>query len=256
MSEIQALFEERYQKSQEIDDNFSELYNTFGISPAIQYIKENGATWLDMHSFNTLYVINEWTKKTTKESTMRDLFASLALEPDVLTCEIRNSKFWKTAELYLKKKEATIKAVPFSQAFKDTVSLFPDIETEKREGTCGEKSLDISRFLDIPNEVVTGYCYGYTDQAIYLHSWVEIELNQKDYVIDGTLNAIINKDGYYYLRHVEPISRISSAVIESDIHTYLFQLGQIVPQVYFVYRDEIVKDFKKNDFIFQKRKVK
>ena len=71
-------------------------------------------------------------------------------------------------------------------------------------------------------------------------------------VIDGTLNAIFNKEGYYKLRHIEPITRISNKTLESDIEKYLKSFKTISPEVYYIFRDEMIRDFEKNSDIFER----
>lgn len=69
----------------------------------------------------------------------------------------------------------------------------------------------VSQVLPMPNHVVTGYVYGIADKAKTVHSWVEFtnKYNQ-EFVIDYKDNLLINKEGYYYIRHAEPLKKVSS----------------------------------------------
>ena len=118
------------------------------------------------------------------------------------------------------------------------------------KATCFVKALRIATHLGIENSIVTGYCYGYSDKSRFLHSFVETTLDGKEVVIDGTLNAIMNKDGYYALRHIKPLTKISNQTLQEDKENYLYKIEKFPPEVYFVFRDEIIRDFEKNDELF------
>ncbi len=69
----------------------------------------------------------------------------------------------------------------------------------------------VSQVLPMPNQVVTGYVYGIADKAKTVHSWVEfINKHNEEFVIDYNDNLIMNKEGYYYIRHAEPLKKVSS----------------------------------------------
>lgn len=108
--------------------------------------------------------------------------------------------------------------------------------------------------LGIPNNIVTGYTYGYTDKSQYLHSWIETELKGEPVVIDGTLNVIMNKEGYYKMRHIEVLTKISNETLMSDIEKYLSKVGKISLAVYYLFRNEIIEEFKKNETLFTTQK--
>ena len=91
-----------------------------------------------------------------------------------------------------------------------------DIQTSARIKKCHQKSLEISNRLGIPNEVVTGYTYGISDKLKWLHSWIECNIKGNEYVIDYTMNALINKEGYYMIKKAEPLSRISNVDLVND----------------------------------------
>ena len=50
-----------------------------------------------------------------------------------------------------------------------------------------------------------------------LHSWVEFNYQGEDMVIDYTLNALMNKEGYYMILSVQNLlSRIDSKLLKED----------------------------------------
>lgn len=105
-------------------------------------------------------------------------------------------------------------------------------------------SLEISLSLNFPNEVVTGFIYGISDKVKYLHSWIEFNKDGNEYVIDYTMNVIMNKEGYYFIRQAEELSRISNQDILFDSKI------SINSKVYLVFRHEIMKELEKNSFLF------
>ena len=120
--------------------------------------------------------------------------------------------------------------------------------TSGRKGFCHGDSIKMcNRYVD--SCVVTGYVYGLSDIAKYLHSWVEFEKDGKFVVADYTMNAIMNKEGYYMLKHAEELSRVSHKQLRDDWKI----LGQLDKRgitfkenEYLVFREEIIRDFKKN----------
>ena len=118
-----------------------------------------------------------------------------------------------------------------------------DLGTWERQGKCHAKSKEISLRLTFPNEVVTGYFHSMSDKARFLHSWVEFSQNGKDYVIDYTMNIVMNKRGYYFIRHIEELCRISDTDILSDLELFS-QLKGLNIKEYMVYRHEIAKELK------------
>jgi hypothetical protein len=121
--------------------------------------------------------------------------------------------------------------------------------TNGRKGFCHTDSIKMCRQYQQDSYVVTGYIYGLSDKAKYLHSWVEFEAGGKEFVADYTMNALINKEGYYMLKHAKERSRVSNKQIKDDWKI----LGQLAKRgitfkenEYLVFRDEIMRDLEKN----------
>jgi len=69
----------------------------------------------------------------------------------------------------------------------------------------------ISQLLTFPNSIVTGYVYGISDKSKKMHTWVEFKNNNnQDFVIDYDDNTVYNKEGFYFLKHAEPIKKVAS----------------------------------------------
>lgn len=77
-------------------------------------------------------------------------------------------------------------------------------------------------------------------------------IKDEEYVIDGTLNAMINKQGYYLMQHAKPITKIDDSTLKSDLKNYVNEMQSIPLEVYYVFRDEIVNDLGKNREAFRK----
>ena len=44
-----------------------------------------------------------------------------------------------------------------------------------------------------------------------MHTWVEFKNNNnQEFVIDYDDNTVYNKEGFYFLKHVEPLKKVSS----------------------------------------------
>lgn len=69
----------------------------------------------------------------------------------------------------------------------------------------------ISQLLTFPNSIVTGYVYGISDKSKKMHTWVEFKNNNnQEFVIDYDDNTVYNKEGFYFLKHVELLKKVNS----------------------------------------------
>lgn len=68
----------------------------------------------------------------------------------------------------------------------------------------------ISQMLSFPNSIVTGYTYGIADRAKSIATWVEFKNNKnQEFVVFPDTNTVYNKEGFYFLKHAEPIKKVS-----------------------------------------------
>ncbi len=256
MKSYDLLFQAPFRQSQQIDDTFVDIANSKGLKAAINYLKQIGAQTLDMVNFIIKCRINEFTdsnyNQREKEENIREL---LDLKDYIKKVEIINSEKLKLPQVLIETIEGTIKASQFSSINPDIKEIIPFIECSDRLGKCFKLTYLICLNLGIPNSIVTGYIYGYTDKSQFLHSWIETTINNEDVVIDGTLNVIMNKEGYYQMSHVEVLTRVSNETLIDDIKKYLSKLEKIPIEVYYLFRDEIIRDFNKNQAIFNYQKT-
>ncbi len=248
MKNYNELFNTRFKTSQKIDEKFAELFNTSGLKEGIKYLKQVGATELDMDNYNIKYRISEWTKNSlSNKEKIAFLNELMDLGDYILDIKVEKNEKFNLPEVKIETTKGIIQAIQFSSVAPEVKNLFPFIESDKRFGNCYDFAYNISLNLGVPNQIVTGYIYGYSDKSKFLHSWVESTINDEEYVIDGTLNAMINKDGYYLMQHAKPITKISDSVLKSDIKNHLDVMQTMPMEVYYVFRNEIVNDLERNN---------
>jgi len=146
--------------------------------------------------------------------------------------------------------DGVVKAKILSEVLPQLKEIDPKIQTSERLGKCHQGTLNISSILENPHEVVTGYIYGPSDKAKYIHTWIECLIKEKECVIDYTMNAFMNKEGFYIIKNPEPLSRISSKNIKEDAKRYGGLLEKINLRQYLLYRDELISDLEKNGQFF------
>ena len=252
MKSYKYLFHEPFKKSQMIDERFTDLCNTEGMKSGINYLRSIGATKLDLDNYEIKYRISKWTQndltEQEKEAFLNEL---LELKDYVINVKIEENNIMKIPEVEILTTDGPIRAMKFS-AYKPKVKkIIPNIEDESRFGHCYDYAFYLSTGIPLPNNLVTGYIYGYCDKSNFLHSWIETTINDEEYVIDATLNAIINKEGYYLMQHAKPLNKISKQTFIEDLNKYPMIYNKNIPlEVYYVFRDELVRDFEKrnNDF--------
>lgn len=253
MKNYNELFNHRFKTSQQIDEKFAELCNEYGLKSGINYLKQIGATELDKDNYNIKYRISEWTKDTLSNQEKINFLNKLkSIKDYIINIKIETNTKFNSPEVFIETTEGIIRAIQFSSFVPEVKKLFPFIENNKRFGNCYDFAYNISLNLGLPNQIVTGYIYGYSNKSEFLHSWVEAIIKGEEYVIDGTLNAMINKQGYYLMQHAKSITKISDSVLKSDVENYMTKIQSIPLEVYYVFRNEIVNDLEKNKEIFRK----
>lgn len=241
LKEFYSSFHKPYELSTEIDNTFAKLYNEQGIKVAIEYLISMGATKLDKDNYQITYAINEYTKKDIPiEEKQKQISSLLNLKDYVISAEITYNEKKKKEELVIKTTKGDIKVIMFSSVATSIEEDLPIITTGERNGQCFDLAYQINRRLGLPHTLVTGFIYGYTDISKYLHSWIELTYKGEEYVIDGTLNAMINKEGYYLLKHAQPITKITDELFQEDLEQHLDKIQGLPLEIYLVFRDELI----------------
>lgn len=245
---FKELYIDPEDRSEQWDNKVFEL----GFLGKVEELDEhiNSADELYFEERQIYTAINKFTLKTVSEKEKNRLFNLLREEEFIKEINIIDSN------VLIETKDTKIIASKLSGMIPTLEKEDKDIETENRKGNCHKRSIMISKSLGVPNEVVTGYIFGCSDKAKYLHSWVEFNFKGRDVVIDYNLNILMNKDGYYYMQHAIPISRISDKNIKEDneIIQKFGKIGHFNLKEYLVFRDEIMKDFEKNKRIFEEER--
>ncbi len=238
--ELKALFYEPYVESQRIDETFARIRNEEGLKAAIEYLLSIGAKYLDVKSYETLHHLDQFTKNNIPLYERIALVESLADGKEIKSVTVEYNDKKQRLEIILDTHVGKFRAMRFSEVCPQMLEILPELETDGRMGQCFYLAYEIMRHLSNRCEVVTGYTFGYTDKSKFLHSWVEIKLRGKTYVIDGTNNLLIDKEGYYTIRHAVPITKISRKTFESDIKNHKDIVEGIDLPVYLLFRDEII----------------
>lgn len=96
-------------------------------------------------------------------------------------------------------------------------AIIPEIEeitlASQKENIVNKSSFRseyVSQLLSFPNSIVTGYTYGISNKAKSIATWVEFKNNKdQEFVIVPDLNIVYNKEGFYFLKHAEPIKKVA-----------------------------------------------
>lgn len=241
LEEFYSTFHKPYDESTIIDNTFAKISNEQGLKAGIDYLLSVGATKLDRENYEITYKINECTKETTTPEQKHDLIKSLLkLDKYVQSAKIIYNEAKKKEEIIIQTTEGEIRIIEFSSLSPKIKKKLPLITTAERAGKCFDLAYSINRGLGLPHTVVTGFIYGYTDKSRFLHSWIELTYKGEEFVIDGTLNAMINKEGYYLLKHAQPITKIPDETLQSDLENHLEKLQELPFELYLVYRNEII----------------
>lgn len=128
-----------------------------------------------------------------------------------------------------------------------------DTNCEERLGLCHGGSLGISRSLEEPNELVSGFCSLFNESLNIPHSWVEFKVNGVPYVIDIVLFAVISKEGYYKLRSPKDTIRIGCEEIKENYRAIKRTVDKYNCRMYLFFPDEFREVFSD---IFVKGKQK
>lgn len=236
------------------NENFSRMEDEFcnyvinrDVEGLTQFLKSAKHIYVTERSIYT--TINTFTLDNVNQEEKDNSFLNLEKHASVQNVVHADSDFTITTDSYIVTGYNLSKKLPWIEA------LFPEISDRRRYGECYELSTKLTEVLTaygIQSDVITGIVYGRTDEMKCLHSWVETIIDDEDFVLDPTLNACLKKDGYYRIQHAEPLSRISGKTLKND-YELLAKLRKVQHfnlYEYLLFRDEIMKDLKKNLKLF------
>ena len=118
------------------------------------------------------------------------------------------------------------------------------LKSDKRYHKCHEASFGMALNDDEDETyILTGYVPTIDEEV--LHSVLEVKKDEsKSYIVDFTQNIIMDKNDFIDINCFRVISRISCADLKSDLEV-MRNLNLRLP-FYFAFRDEIMRDLKKN----------
>ena len=108
-----------------------------------------------------------------------------------------------------------IKLTDFIPSLDDDVKQ--RLQSSKRSGHCHWDSIHLAEHLEMPNKVVSGYCTMQSKKMPYPHTWVELEHQGKEWVLDFSMNEVMNKEGYYKLYNPQKTIAIDNATLIEDL---------------------------------------
>ena len=128
----------------------------------------------------------------------------------------------------------------------------------ERMNHCHAESINLAllleRDLGISCKIVTGYASYFVSKNRYMHTWNELTIDGKEYVIDSTMNTCINKDGYYLLRNIdekENITSLDSKIVKDDFKNHIDFIEEIDLKTYLTCRDEVMTEYLEKKKLFK-----
>lgn len=171
-----------------------------------------------------------------------DMFGSGNNEYCLSILEILNNmtNFVKNAKIennmiIINTKKSKIEASRFSDIPKLS-SIFPNLTVKNnRKKQCHNFSIKLTLNADFDCKIATGYVSDFSNNAKYLHSWVETKTHGTSYVIDLTKNIIINKQAYYMIQNISsPVYKISQKTFiqERDLFNDIARKNKYLSKLY------------------------
>ena len=236
---FKELFVDPSAEASDWEDNFFKVAQSGDEEGVEKLLEEVDELYFEECQINT--AIETFTSKGTKEERER-------LLPKLKEIEWVKDVKVENGVLHISTEKGPINVALITQAmygYENDLRLL----TDGRKGFCHTDSIRMCKKYEQEGFVVTGYIYGIADKAKYLHSWVEFEEDGKYAVADYTMNAIMNREAYYMIKHAKELSRVSNKQIKDD-WKILGQLDKrgitLKENEYLVFRDEYMKDLKKN----------
>ena len=110
--------------------------------------------------------------------------------------------------------------------FVKLTDFFPNLSDEtknilfssERAGHCHWNSIHLSEEISQPHKLVSGFCSSMQSKKMhYPHSWLEIENNNKKWVLDFSTNLAMQKDGFYNLFTPQNTVEVNNETLKEDL---------------------------------------
>ena len=241
------LFNKPFNKSTEWDRKYIDLKIRGNKEEIDKFLKETNVKELYDTEYTIQWLIYNYTLIPQNKDLINQIINELLISKSITNAKIVHNDRYNTNELVLDTNKGKIKTMILSEVIPGVKELIPEIETNQRKGKCFYNSITLSTNLEKDNKLVTGYIYGQSDKAKYLHSVIEMNLDGIDYIIDVSSNSIINKDEYNLIKNFEELNKINNKDIneDNDNNIKIFNDLDISYDVYNVFRDELIKDIDK-----------
>ena len=123
-----------------------------------------------------------------------------------------------------------------------------ELKSKKRFHKCHESSIGMSlQDEDNSMKILTGYIPCIDKEE--LHSVIEYKEQDVIYIIDYTQNLMMLKDDYISINKYRVVNEVSSESLKKDL-SIMIELGIRTP-FYLMFRDEIMRDLKKNSRVLK-----
>lgn len=169
-----------------------------------ELLRQAGNVYLDeYHIDHSIYEINNSkVSKEKREEVLNNLKNNCKIVKDIV--DNQNTISIKTAQ-------TSIMISKLSDIIPEIENVTPSKINENVVNRSQYRSEYISQMLSFPNSVVTGYTYGIADKAKSIDTWVEFKNNKnQEFVVFPDNNTVYNKEGFYFLKHAEPIKKVAS----------------------------------------------
>ena len=198
-------------------------------------LRQNKAR-LNFFETNSLFLINYFGSNDIPDKQKLAQLRNLKTSPEVQNIIVDGNNL-----IIVKKDGSYMSSSILSKTF-DWLGGDEKLQSSSRNKDSHRSTLALAKKLPFESTVVTGKVAGLTTKSSYLHSWLEAIVDGKAVVIDYTMNAIMNKSGYYALRQASSISRIDSYNLKSDeeLISPLRESKQLSLKEYLIYRDAII----------------
>ena len=189
-------------------------------------------------------IIKEFTISTRTRKGITELSKKLVLNHGAQNVEIDGDNLKVTID------DLVVDVYRFAETWAGMDKKLPVLKTGEREGECRALSLLVSNLIareGVENNVVTGRIHQLADKCDYLHTWVEFDEDGKTFVVDATMNAIVNQDGYYRFNNVGKVGKVSSSTIknETKILDELLAYDELLGTLYLTDHDKAIKIYNK-----------
>ena len=168
-----------------------------------ELLSKAGNVYLDEYSIDhSIFELNNAKLSNEKREKLLESIKNNKIVEDIVE---------KNDTISIKTASNTIKVSKWSDIIPGIQNVIPSNKESNLVNRSCFRSEYISQMLTFPNSVVTGYTYGIADKARSLNTWVEFKNNNnQEFVVFPDSNTVYNKEGFYFLKHAEPLKKVSS----------------------------------------------